>query len=141
MKPEYQKYIDDLKKQEDDDRSFLSAILMLFYKKISDDFSMANYNKQLKAFTEIGRLKIQERMRQSVTNTRQIVADFYGVPVRSGDEPYVIMEHYMDNTLDTVLAQLDNFIQTTNVLGANENFNTQWEGLTNNSVKKLMKRG
>ena len=141
MKPEYQKYIDDLKKQEDDDRSFLSAILMLFYKKISDDFSMANYNKQLKAFTEIGRLKIQERMRQSVTNTRQIVADFYGVPVRSGDEPYVIMEHYMDNALDTVLAQLDNFIQTTNVLGANENFNTQWEGLTNNNVKKLMKRG
>ena len=59
----------------------------------------------------------------------------------SPDEPYVIMEHYMDNTLDTVLAQLDNFIQTTNVLGANENFNTQWEGLTNNSVKKLMKRG
>ena len=136
MRPEYQAYVDRLKKQEGDDKAFIVAIMTLFYKNISNGFTLEKYEREREKFIEIAKPKILEHMKKSTAKTKKIVEDFYGVPAVSGEKQQELSESYTDNMLSIVLAQLDNAIKTADVFGVSDGFKNQWEGLVENGLKK-----
>ena len=139
MKPEYVDYIARLKEQEDDDKAFIAAILLLFYRRVKQNFSIENYKKERVEFNKVGRLKILEHIEKSTAKTQKIVEDFYNVPAVSGEKQKELARAYVENALDIALAHLDNAIKTADTFGVSDGFINQWEGLVDNGTKKPFK--
>jgi hypothetical protein len=139
MKPEYADYIARLREQEDDDKAFIAAILLLFYKRVRQNFSIENYKKERAEFIKVGRPKILEHIEKSTAKTQKIVEDFYNVPAVSGEKQKELARAYVENALDIALAHLDNTIKTADTFSVSDGFINQWEGLVDNGIKKPSK--
>lgn len=129
-------YYDQVKKEENKLKAYIWWQYSGLMYRIKQDFSPESYKRCVMDFNQVAVPLIVDRTSQCITNINKLTGDRYNV---AGANPKAIglAITYVTNSVAGNLQRWDNFIQTSLVLGVNQNADDIIKGLLDNAQSKI----